>query len=226
MNDLDKSGFEYKEWLALQYAKDWSALNGEEPQGDYIEDFKSHYSEEQRGYILKIVRMMRFTNSLGRTMDRSSDGQNANIVAPPPVIFGIILVAGLLLHRYFPVGFMPDSKQLLRIIGDTMFIVSGIISVPTIIMMMRNKTALNPHKETTALVTNGFFKLSRNPLYLGLLLIYCGIAVRLNSLWILCLLPLLFVALDRGVVRREEEYLERIFGEEYLEYKSNVRRWL
>ena len=63
-------------------------------------------------------------------------------------------------------------------------------------------------------------------MYLSLMLIYSGIAIYANSLWLVFLLPVLFVALERGVVLREEKYLEGKFGDEYLEYKNKVRRWI
>ncbi len=83
-----------------------------------------------------------------------------------------------------------------------------------------------PHRSTTTLISEGPFSLTRNPLYLSVLLLYAGIAVLVNEVWMLCLLRVMLVALDRGAVIYEEEYLERKFGDQYLEYKRRVRRWI
>ena len=76
------------------------------------------------------------------------------------------------------------------------------------------------------LTTEGPFRYTRNPGYLALAMIYAGIAVLKNSLWAIHLLPLMLYVIQREVIGREERYLERTFGEEYLAYKARVRRWV
>jgi protein-S-isoprenylcysteine O-methyltransferase Ste14 len=78
----------------------------------------------------------------------------------------------------------------------------------------------------STIVVEGPYRFTRNPLYVASALIYAGIAVRLNGLWAALLLPLVLGVVDRGVIEREERYLERKFGEEYLRYKAQVRRWI
>ena len=240
--------------MALKYAQDWAFLNGAEPDGAYVADFQSHYSKEQREYIKKIMRMMRFTNSLGNTLSRKSsnseaeassaaciiqnreyapkteegkDGKDhADIVAHPPVIFGIVLVVGFLVHKCFPLAIMSQPGTLSKVLAGVLFVIAGVIMVSTMRLMLRKKTDPRPDRPTTTIVAEGFFRYSRNPLYLSLMLIYSGIAIYANSLWLVFLLPLLFLGLERGVVFREERYLEGKFGDEYLQYKKKVRRWI
>ena len=76
------------------------------------------------------------------------------------------------------------------------------------------------------LTTEGPFRYTRNPGYLCLAMIYAGIAVLRNSLWAILLLPLVLLVIQREIIGREERYLERTFGEEYLDYKRRVRRWV
>ena len=248
---LNKSDFDYREWLPLKYAQDWALLNGKEPTGDYIGDYHSHYSAEQREYFLKVMRMMRFMNSVGNSFTPKAykkgtssaclienreyvrhkagakeEKDHADIVMPPPAIFGIVLVAGLLLHKCCPLSIMDDPGTMGRTIGSLLFILAGVIMVPTTLLMLRKKTALRPEHKTTTIVTSGFFKYSRNPLYFSLILIFGGVGFYNNLLWLLILLPVLLIALERGVVVHEERYLERLFGEEYLQYKNKVRRWV
>jgi len=76
------------------------------------------------------------------------------------------------------------------------------------------------------LSTEGPFRYSRNPGYLSLAMLYAGIAVLRNALWAILFLPLALYVIQREVIGREERYLERTFGEEYLAYKARVRRWV
>jgi hypothetical protein len=69
---LDKKEFDYKEWLALKYTQDWVFLNGEESTGDYIKDYQKFYSKKERNHILKLLRIMRFTNYLNNTLKKKS----------------------------------------------------------------------------------------------------------------------------------------------------------
>ena len=170
--ELKKSDFEYKEWLALKYVQDWVFLNGAEPQSAYMADYQSHYPKEQREYIHKIMRMMRFTNSLGNTLSRKSsssaneassalciiqnreyaakkparkdDADHAHIVAPPPVILGIILGAGYLLHKCHPLAIMTDSGVVSKVPAYSLFIIAGLVMVSTTLLMIRKKTDPRP----------------------------------------------------------------------------------
>ena len=248
------SDFDYREWLVLKYAQDWAFLKGPGPDGDYVADYESHYSVEQRDCFYKIMRMMRFTNSLGNTLSHGSSGSDSQadsaacaiqtkeysrskksdkensdhavVVAPPPVIFGVVLIAGILLQRFFPLTIISESSALSKVLGQSLFVIAALIMFPTTVWMIKKKTALLPDRPVTTLLTDGIFRYSRNPLYFSLLLIFLGIAFYANSPWYLFVFPLFFLALDFGVIRREEAYLERKFGDEYVRYKQKVRRWI
>ncbi len=81
-------------------------------------------------------------------------------------------------------------------------------------------------KPTNSLVTSGPFRFSRNPIYLALTLAYIGLSLVFNSYWPLPFLPLVLVIMHFGVIRREETYLEELFGQDYRDYRARVRRWL
>jgi protein-S-isoprenylcysteine O-methyltransferase Ste14 len=87
-------------------------------------------------------------------------------------------------------------------------------------------TSPNPRKPATALVEKGVFRYTRNPLYLSMFVVFFGIAVFLNILWLVLLFPFLFVVMQQGTVKPEETYLERTFGDVYSQYKKRVRRWI
>lgn len=92
--------------------------------------------------------------------------------------------------------------------------------------MVRAGTNVNPAKPATALVTTGPFRLSRNPLYVSLTLLYVGIALLFNAVMPWLLLPGVLWVVQYGVIKREEAYLEGRFGQAYLDYAAKVRRWL
>ena len=87
-------------------------------------------------------------------------------------------------------------------------------------------TTLRIDKPVSSLVEDGPFRYSRNPGYLSLTMLYAGIAILRNALWAILLLPLVLYVMKREVIEREERYLQRTFGEEYLAYKRRVRRWV
>jgi protein-S-isoprenylcysteine O-methyltransferase Ste14 len=91
--------------------------------------------------------------------------------------------------------------------------------------MKQAGTNINPTQPTTALVTKGPYLISRNPLYLGLTMLYTGIALLSNLFWSILLLPVIVRIINEGVIAREERYLENKFGEQYKKYKERVPRW-
>ena len=143
---------------------------------------------------------------------------------PPLAHFGM-LVAGLALHFAFPQRFLPGIWLQLAI-GLPLIAISVIPAIWAARTMRRAETEISSSKPTTAIVVRGPFRFSRNPMYLALTVLYIGIATSVNALWAIVLLPVALVALSLGVINREERYLERKFGQEYLRYKARVRRWL
>jgi protein-S-isoprenylcysteine O-methyltransferase Ste14 len=92
--------------------------------------------------------------------------------------------------------------------------------------LRRAGTPILPGRTTTALVVRGPYRFSRNPLYVGLTLLYLAIACGLGMLWPILLLPLVLVAMHWLVIVPEERYLEAKFGDEYRAYRARVRRWV
>ena len=90
----------------------------------------------------------------------------------------------------------------------------------------RARTPVDPYKPSEAIVTDGPYRLTRNPAYLGMALTYAGIAIVSNAPWALVPLPVAIAVIDRGVIAREERYLEQKFAAQYTDYKRRVRRWI
>ncbi len=92
--------------------------------------------------------------------------------------------------------------------------------------MRQADTPANPYKPVSRIATEGPFRYTRNPGYLSMAMIYAGVASLANVSWVILLLPVALLVIQRGVIEREERYLERKFGKEYLSYKARVRRWI
>ncbi len=148
----------------------------------------------------------------------------AGVIAPPPLIFAIPLIAGLVANWLRPLPILTGRGGLW--IGIALAIAGvGLIAAGAVEFRKAN-TAVVPFSPTTAIVSSGPFQFTRNPLYLGFVLIYLGASLAANTWWPLFLLPVAVLVLLNGVVKREERYLERKFGREYTDYKARVRRWL
>jgi protein-S-isoprenylcysteine O-methyltransferase Ste14 len=111
-------------------------------------------------------------------------------------------------------------------VGGIVFAAAFALAVWAIVTIRRAGTAVETVKPTTAIVANGPYRFTRNPIYLGMVLGQIGLAIGFDSLWILATLVAFYFVLRHGVIAREEAYLERKFGRGYLDYKSRVRRWL
>lgn len=155
-----------------------------------------------------------------------SDRDTAGVIAPPPLIFVSILAAGLaidfLVYR-MPTGLTPLPRG---VSGVALTGLAILIVLAAWLRFRRAGTPVEPWRTSTTLVTDGIYGWTRNPMYLAMVLFYLAIALAVDSLvTILFLMPLL-VLLHYGVIRREERYLERKFGESYRIYKQRVRRWI
>jgi protein-S-isoprenylcysteine O-methyltransferase Ste14 len=142
----------------------------------------------------------------------------------PPLLFGAGLAAGLLLHWIRPA---PGPHPMInRVAGLVILVMSIILARSAETAMKRAGTNIRPDRPTLAIVTDGPFRFSRNPLYLAAAGLYLAVALLVNTLWPLLLLVPVLLVLHWGVIRREERYLEAKFGDSYREYRARVRRWV
>lgn len=145
------------------------------------------------------------------------------VLVPPPLLVLATLLAGLGLDdRYhgFPAIGLSSVLSLLLATAGLALVASGLG------LFKRSGTSPEPWKPASTLVTGGIYTRTRNPMYLGLLLVYASLAILFRSPAAgFLFLPLLLV-FDRVIIRREEDYLSRHFGPDYEAYKRKVRRWL
>ncbi|MFL5624117.1 MAG: methyltransferase family protein [Ktedonobacteraceae bacterium] len=148
---------------------------------------------------------------------------NVGMIAPPPLLYAVSLLLGLWLHSLVPLPFARRRQSILGSIFVGAGFTMDFLAVKT---MRRAHTPPSPFAPVRALVATGPFKVTRNPIYVGFTLLYTGIALLVNTLWPMLLLPMLLNVMRWGAIEREERYLERRFGEEYLAYKERVPRWI
>lgn len=148
---------------------------------------------------------------------------NPGVIAPPPLIYAAALILGWLLNRLLPIAILPDW---IRIVGIALIVLSLIPGPWALVSMILRGTNPEPSHPTTALVTTGIFRFTRNPIYLSFTLFSFGVALLTQNLWMLIMTAAAIGVLHYGVILREERYLERKFGDDYRAYKARVRRWL
>ena len=140
-------------------------------------------------------------------------------VVPAPVIFLIFLALGLILNWILPFPSLTDVLAV-RVAGLLVICMGLLVGLGAIVQMRRAHTSPNPHKPAAALVEAGVFQYTRNPLYLSLFVMYIGIALCANVLWLVLLCPFLIWSVEKWVVKPEEDYLERRFSDAYRQYKK------
>ncbi len=163
--------------------------------------------------------------------------ETPGVIAPPPLIYIGFLLIGWAIFRFANPEVLGEAARWLKLGFGMETQTRRIVSLPLIIggllldgaaagYFRRLGTAVEPWKPSTVLATDGLYRFSRNPIYLGFAITYVGLAIAMDSVLVLLLLiPCLWVV-DRFVIQREERYLSARFGADYDAYRARVRRWL
>ena len=144
-------------------------------------------------------------------LNRSRDASVGNV--PPPLIYAGVFLTGYLLHRSMPIHFFPDRLSLT--LGSLLIL----LSIPLVALSFRelicHRTAMNIDKPVATLVVTGSYRFTRNPMYLSVTLLYCGLGVSLYLAWVILLLQLPLVIEHYKAIVREQVSLERQFRQDY-----------
>lgn len=152
---------------------------------------------------------------------------HSGVVVPPPLIYVIPLLIGWWLERRHSLPLVSDEWILLiRALGWAALAIGAVTSFSALGAFRRAGTSPVPVTPTKALVVTGVYRLSRNPMYLGLTVSYIGITCLLNTWWTVFFLPLVIIVMHVAVIAREERYLEAKFGDPYRKYREEVGRWI
>jgi len=158
-------------------------------------------------------------------MASSTDQDSPAIRMPPPVIFFILLILASLAEYWFGFFRVTPLRGLIWIVAALIWIFAGYLALHAVVVLKRGGTPIDPSRSAINIVASGPFRISRNPMYLSLVLLMLGLSVAFLSIWFLIATILLMVTLDRMAVVPEEAYLEAKFGDVYRTYQSSVRRW-
>ncbi len=163
-------------------------------------------------------------NQVGSPEPAAPKADTSGVRVPPPFYYVAGFLAGVALELVSPTRWPPAGVR----IAVAVLAVGAWLALDGAAMLnfRRAGTSMVPMNPTTALVTSGPYRLTRNPMYLGMAFLYVAFAFALGVLWALAFLPAVLVIVDRFVIAREEPYLERKFGQAYRDYKARARRWL
>ena len=162
-----------------------------------------------------------------------SDEQNARtsdvsgVAIFPPAIYLGGLIVGYLIQWLLPIPIVPAAWSIaIRILGVVVLVIGAWLMFSALGVFHRLGTAVSPFEPTTELASDGPYRFSRNPIYLGMALLLAGFAFLGNAFWpLVAVIPAVGI-IQTQVVAREEVYLEGKFGSDYRDYKSRVKRWL
>lgn len=157
-------------------------------------------------------------------MNIKNDEKGAAVKFPPPLIFLVVIMAAYSVHYFFPVGLGGSSA--FKYIGILVVVFGGVVLFFASKYFKHAETNIEPWKPTSKIISTGIYGYSRNPIYLAFCLVQIGLAVFLNSFWILISFIVSAVLVYYVAIKKEETYLEIKFGKDYIHYKNKVRRWL
>jgi protein-S-isoprenylcysteine O-methyltransferase Ste14 len=148
------------------------------------------------------------------------------IYVPPPIVYALTFLVAVFIQKKVPIDDSLFHLQLAKIVGVGLLIIALFFLIRSLRQFFLSNNTLVTIMPTNSLQTNGIYNITRNPMYLGLAIVYLGISCLIGNWWNIILFPLLLLLIQEYMIKREEKYLERRFGQVYLDYKSKVRRWI
>jgi protein-S-isoprenylcysteine O-methyltransferase Ste14 len=154
----------------------------------------------------------------------STERDHPRVLLPPPLLYAGAFAAAWALHALWPVPLVAHAAAFWT--GAALLVLGMALNFCGAYSLLRARTPINPYRPVTGIVESGAFRISRNPLYVGLDLILAGALAMLDSAWGVPALALVLLVMHHGVILREERYLEEKFGEPYRRYRAAVRRYV
>ena len=158
------------------------------------------------------------------TMEDKKD--NPGVYIPPPLFYVLTFLVAVFIQKRMPITITLFQYAAIKIAGVVLLFAALFFLVRSLGQFLESKNTLITVKAAASLQTTGIYHITRNPMYLGLAIVYLGISCIIGNWWNIILLPLLLLVVQEYIIKHEEKYLERRFGQEYLDYKAKVRRWL
>jgi len=151
---------------------------------------------------------------------------NPGVQFPPPLLYAAVFVIGIFLQKFLPLDHAIFGMRAISIAGIVFLVIAFLFMVRSIGQFIRTKNTIIPNKAASSLQTTGIYHMTRNPMYVSLALIYLGLTCLIGNWWNIILLPVLLLVVQEFVIKREERYLSRKFGDAFIQYRREVRRWL
>ena len=148
------------------------------------------------------------------------------VYIPPPLFYVVIFLVALFLQKKFPINAMLFREQGMKILGILFIVIALFFLIRSLRQFIKSKNTLVTMLPASSLQTKGIYQITRNPMYLGLAIVYLGLSCLIGNWWNMILFPFLLLLVQQYIIKREEKYLDRRFGKEYADYKHKVRRWL
>jgi protein-S-isoprenylcysteine O-methyltransferase Ste14 len=148
------------------------------------------------------------------------------VYIPPPLFYVVIFIAGVFIQKQIPISDGLFQLMIIKVVGVILLVIALFFLVRSLRQFSLTKNTLILIKPATSLQTTGIFGITRNPMYVGLAIVYLGITCFIGNWWNIIVFPLLLFIVQEYIIEREERYLELEFGQQYQEYKKKVRRWL
>jgi protein-S-isoprenylcysteine O-methyltransferase Ste14 len=157
-------------------------------------------------------------------MAKEQDHPTINKNVHPPVVALMFIVIAYFLGRFVAVPLVLPLA--VRNIGFALAFIGLLLGIAAFLEFRRARTTLDPHGSAKQVVTSGIYRFTRNPIYLGFLLMVIGLPLNSGLIWGIVVAPFYIMLMNRLVIEHEETYLQKKFKDQYTSYRSRVRRWL
>jgi protein-S-isoprenylcysteine O-methyltransferase Ste14 len=157
-------------------------------------------------------------------MSKEQDRPHISPMVHPPIVALMFIVLAYILGRFIPLPFV--APVILQYVGLILTFIGFLLGIGAFLEFRKARTPVDPHGSAKQLVTSGIYRFTRNPIYLGFLLMVIGLPLNSGLYWGIVMAPLYIITMNRLVIEREERYLETKFKNAYTSYISRVRRWL
>ena len=148
------------------------------------------------------------------------------VYIPPPLFYVLFFIASVFIQKKIPIEDTLFQLRSIKVLGIIFLIVAAFFLARSLRQFFQSKNTVILIKPANSLQKTSIYGISRNPMYVGLAVVYLGITCFIGNWWNIILLPLLILIVQEYVIKHEEKYLASEFGQQYEEYRSKVRRWL
>ena len=158
-------------------------------------------------------------------MKSQAAADNPGVIIPPPLIYAAFFLTSILFQYLIPLNNTYIHSSGFIIAGWVLIFINLVFGIPALLTFFKSKNTLITIKPSSSLQTGGIYSVSRNPMYCGLMFLYAGLCLITGNVWTIIFIVPLAIIINNYVIKREENYLNRKYGDSFLNYCKDVRRW-